>query len=84
MSGRISPSIANMENRNSAVAPKKKRKTVAKKTRKPEGYTARKDESVAARLGAGPASKRKARRDESYGAYGSTAAKPRGGGRINV
>ncbi len=87
MSGRISPSIANMDNRNNAVS-RKTTSTPAKKTKKktgkPEGYTARKDESVAARLGAGPASKRKARRDESYGAYGSTAAKPRGGGRINV
>ena len=87
MSGRISPSIANMDNRNNSVRSKTKSTTAKKtkkKTRKPEGYTARKDESVAARLGAGPASKRKARRDESYGAYGSTAAKPRGGGRINV
>tara|TARA_R100001244_G_C5148286_1_gene129202 strand:- start:203 stop:454 length:252 start_codon:yes stop_codon:yes gene_type:complete len=83
MSGRISPSIANMDNRNNAVRSKTK-STTAKKPRKKQGYTDRKDESVAARLGAGPASKRKARRDESYGSYGSTAAKPRGGGRINV
>ena len=91
MAGRVSNSRANMANRNkgkSGASKRKKRATpkppIAKKRRKPEGYTARKDKSVAARLGAGPASKRKARRDESYGAYGSTAAKPRGGGRINV
>jgi hypothetical protein len=80
MSSRISPSIANMNNRNKSKSKKKSKKTSGKK----QGYAARKDESVAARLGAGPASKRKARRDESYGAYGSKKRKPRGGGKINV
>ncbi len=81
MSGRISPSIANMNNRNKGKSKKKSKKTSGKK----QGYTARKDESIAMRVKKKRTPKQlKASRDESYGRFGSKKRKPRGGGKINV
>ena len=81
MAGRVSMSIANMDNRNKGKSKKKSKKPSGKK----QGDKARKDESIAMRVKKKRTPKQlKASRDESYGRWGSKAKKPRGGSRINV